>query len=78
MEHIKIENHPNLLRDQSTSAIINTNNTARDNYLKNYDRMKREKEEFENLKTQVSSLSSDMADIKSMLKLLVTEKKNDN
>ena len=46
--------------------------------MDNYHRLKREKIELEQLKTQVSSLTSDMGEIKNLLKLLVQEKNNGN
>jgi hypothetical protein len=78
MAYIKIENHHHLLRDDSTNAIINTNNTEYENYISNYNRMKHEKEELTKLKNDVSSLHSDMHEIKSLLKLLIKENVDDN
>lgn len=78
MGYIKIENQHHLLRDEHTSAIINTNKTEYENYISNYNRMKREKEELSKLKDDVSSLNSDVQEIKSLLKLLIKEKIDDN
>lgn len=78
MSYIKIENHHHLLRDEHTNAIINTNKTEYENYISNYNRMKQEKEELTKLKNDVSSLHSDMDEIKSLLKLLIKEKVDDN
>jgi hypothetical protein len=78
MGYIKIENQHHLLRDEQTNAIINTNKTEYENYISNYNRMKREKEELTKLKNDVSSLNSDVQEIKSLLKLLVKEKIDDN
>lgn len=78
MAYIKIENHHHLLRDDNTNAIINTNKTEYENYISNYNRMKQEKDELTKLKNDVSSLHSDMDEIKSLLKLLIKEKVDDN
>lgn len=78
MAYTKIENHHKLVRHDATNAIINTNKTEYENYLSNYLRMKKDKEELEKLKTDVDSISLDMKEIKSLLKLLVQEKINDN
>jgi hypothetical protein len=40
--------------------------------------MKQEKEQLTKLKDDVSSLNSDMQEIKSLLKLLIKEKTDDN
>jgi hypothetical protein len=74
---LQIENHPDLVRDASTGAIINKNNDEYRNYLSNYERLKRERDEMESLRTDVSSLKSDIDVIKTLL-LNLTEKQNDN
>lgn len=78
MGYVKIENHQDLLRDDHTNAIINSNKNACDKYVSTYTRLKKEQEEMEKLKSDVSSLSSDLDEIKSLLKLLVKEKNNGN
>jgi len=78
MGYIKIENQHHLLRDEGTNAIINTNKTEYENYISNYNRIKKEKEELVKLKNDVSSLNSDMQEIKSLLKLLIKEKIDDH
>lgn len=77
-DYVKVENHQDLVRDTYSGAVINTNRTEYDNYMDNYHRLKREKMELEQLKNQVSSLTSDMGEIKNLLKLLVQEKNNGN
>jgi len=77
-DFVKVENHQDLVRDTYSGAVINTNRTEYDNYMDNYHRLKREKIELEQLKTQVTSLTSDMGEIKNLLKLLVQEKNNGN
>ena len=74
MELIPVENSKDLFRDTFTGAIINNNNTEYDNYISNYDRLKKEREELSNLKKEVSSLTSSVDEIKNMIKLLVKEK----
>ena len=78
MEFIPVENNKDLVRDPFTNAIINSNRTEYENYISNYNRLKKEQEDLENLKIQVSSLSSDMDEIKTLLTLLVKEKNNDS
>lgn len=68
----KVEGHPNLRRDSNTGAIINSNNSAYNNYFirkANYDM---EKTEIEMMKSDISSLKSDITDIKNLL-LKLTE-----
>lgn len=78
MEFIPVENNKDLVRDPFTNAIINNNKTEYENYVSNYNRLKKEKEEFQQLKTDVSSLSSNIDEIKTLLTLLIKEKNNDS
>jgi len=78
MTLVKIENHHALLRDGTTNAVINSNKTEYENYISNYNRLKKEKEQIDILQNQVTSLSSDVEEIKSLLKLLVKEKIDGN
>lgn len=77
-DYIKIENNNNLVRDPITGAIINRNEGEYHNYLKNYERLKREKEEMENLKETVSSLNTEISEIKNLLNVLIGRLKYDN
>lgn len=78
MEFIPVENNKDLVRDPFTNAIINSNRTEYENYVSNYNRLKKEQEEFQQLKTDVSSLSSNIDEIKTLLTLLIKEKNNDS
>jgi len=78
MDFIPVKNNKDLIRDPFTHAILNNNSTEHDAYLSNYNRLKKEKEELQQLKKDVSNLSSDMNEIKTLLKLLVKEKNDDN
>ena len=78
MTLVKIENHHALLRDGTTNAVINSNKTEYENYISNYNRLKKEKDQIDTLQNQVVSLSSDVEEIKLLLKLLVKEKIDGN
>jgi len=78
MTLVKIENHHALLRDGTTNEVINSNKTEYENYISNYNRLKKEKDQIDKLQNQVVSLSSDVEEIKSLLKLLVKEKIDGN
>ena len=68
---IKVEGHPNLKRDKSTGAIINSNNSAYQNYLIRKSKNDSEKNEIENMKNDIDQLKSDIGDIKNLLLKLV-------
>jgi hypothetical protein len=75
---LKIENNHDLLRDSTTGGILNSNTNEYQNYLNNYERMKNQYKEFEDLKTTVSSLSSDIGEIKNLLTTLIRSTNNDD
>lgn len=58
---IPVEGSTNLYRDKTTGAIINCDNNGYQQYIKLKNNKKREKEEFEKMK-------SDIDEIKSLLK----------
>jgi hypothetical protein len=68
---IKVEGHPNLKRDKSTGAIIDSNNSAYQNYLIRKSKNDAEKNEIENMKNDIDQLKSDIGDIKNLLLKLV-------
>lgn len=65
-----VEGHPNLVRDEKTNAILNTNI---DEY-KNYIEMKKIKESeirrIESIETNITNLKDDLNEIKSLLRNL--------
>jgi hypothetical protein len=76
--YIKIENSNSLLRNADTGAIINSDTNEYQNYLNNYERLKKQQQEFENLKDTVNTLSSDIGDIKNLLTTLIRSTNNDD
>jgi len=61
---IKVEGRPDLVRDSSTGAIINTNNTRARSALLRAEKARKERQEIEELK-------NDVAEIKSLLTQLL-------
>lgn len=71
MKYAKVEGYDNLLRDCNTNAIINTNKSEYENYI----RMKEEKinsnTKIEIIENQLQNLKSDILEIKQILKQLL-------
>ena len=63
---IRVEGHNNLYRDEETGAIINTDSTGYDNYVKSLERDNLKKKELDKIK-------SDIDEIKSLLKDLLNK-----
>jgi len=68
---LKVEGHPNLKRDAVTGAIINSNNSAYQNYLIKKAKNNAEKNEIENMKIDINQLKTDISDIKNILLKLI-------
>ena len=62
MKLAKVKDHPHLVKDMESKAVLNTNYAA----LVEYKRKKQMEEEF-------NSLKSDMEDIKKMLQVLLNK-----
>ena len=70
-DYIKVDSDSNLVRDTNNHAIINNNKTEFDKFLKLSEKKYKEKKEFENLKSDVNSMKTDLEEIKSLLKSIV-------
>lgn len=67
MTHLKVEGHSNLVRDEKTKAILNTNIGD----YNHYNRMKKIKEnenkKVETLENEMNSIKNDLQEIKTLL-----------
>ena len=70
-EYLKVDSDSSLVRDTNSHAIVNNNKTEFDKFLKLSEKKYKEKQEFENLKTDVNSMKTDLEEIKSLLKSIV-------
>lgn len=70
-DYLKVENETSLIRDIKSNAIINTNHGDYEKFLNISRKKVQEKKEFNELKSDVSSLKDDMNEIKLLLKSIV-------
>lgn len=75
MELVKIENSPNLARDISSGAVINTNVTEYENYMARKKANKDLKEQIQQNADEIKELKSDIAEIKNLLVSLINKEK---
>ena len=68
---IQVEGHKNLFRDENTNAIINQNKSEYDKFLNISKKKYEEKLKFDNLKSDVDSMKTDISEIKILLKQIV-------
>jgi|TARA_B100000035_G_scaffold174383_1_gene148781 hypothetical protein len=70
-DYLKVENENSLVRDMTSHAIINTNQSDYEKFLSLSKKKAQERQEYNDLKSDVKSLKDDMSEIKSLLKSIV-------
>lgn len=67
MEYSKVKGHENLVRDENTKSIINTNINEYENYVKLREIKQTEVERIKNIESDLMGLKNDINEIKSLL-----------
>ena len=75
MSSVKIPG-TNLIRDTQTMALINNDETARTDYYSKVQMMKVQKQEINNVRSEIDSVKEDMNEIKLLLKALLEKGSN--
>ena len=70
MKHIHVEGHNNLVREDNSNAILNTNYSEYDNYIKNRSKRKQGSDRIDTMENDLKSLKDDINEIKSLLRAL--------
>ena len=73
MDDIRVKGHSDLVRDPMTNAIINTNKSAYEEYIKRRDIKKSESQKVKDLELELSCIKDDLNEIKSLLRRLTNE-----
>lgn len=71
MKYSKVNGHSNLVRDEETKAIINTNMTDYNNYIMQKRIKEKENEKLQNLEKDFVNMKEDLNEIKSLLRSLI-------
>ena len=71
---IQVEGHADLVRDEDSNAIVNTNKSAYLIAKKRADEAQRQRDEIRETTRELNSLKSEMHEIKNMLLKLVEDK----
>ena len=72
MKEIKVEGHPDLVRDSSSKAIVNKNIDEYKAYMMANKMRASEKDRINNIESDLSSLKDEINEIKYLLKELVS------
>jgi hypothetical protein len=70
---VKIEGKDGLVRDISTSAIINTNRSEYQNYINRRDAALSKERQFEEHSEEINNMKTELSEIKQMLLLLINK-----
>lgn len=70
MDYSKVEGHKNLVRDNATKAILNTNQTEYQNYVSIRNQKNKESQRVQKIENDVASIRNDLDEIKQLLKNL--------
>ena len=71
--YIQVEGHSNLVRDKQSHAIINKNRSAYDQAKKRAREAQQSRDEIRTTTREINNIKSEMHEIKSLLKQLVSK-----
>ena len=72
MEYHGVKGHSDLLRDHNNNSIINSNDSDHAKYIARRNAKLEQSQQTENIEQDLANLKSEMNEIKSLLKELVT------
>ena len=67
---MKVKGHNDLIRDETSNAILNTNSSEYDNYLSLRAKKKQGTDTIDTMENDLKSLKDDINEIKTLLKAL--------
>lgn len=71
--YVQVKGHSGLVRDTETNALINVDKSAIQQAREKKELRRKKKREEQELKQRVSSLETDISDIKKMLEIVVSK-----
>lgn len=73
MRYLKIEENTNLLKDESSGAVLNTNKTEYENYLLLKNQKERDNIKINQIESEVMEIKNDLNEIKNLLRSIFDE-----
>ena len=67
MSHIKVEGHTNLVRDIRSNAIVNSNKSEFQMYMKRHKERNEQGDKMRNVCKEINNLKTELREIKSLL-----------
>jgi chaperonin cofactor prefoldin len=71
---LKVKGDPNLVRDANTMAILNTNRTDYDNYIRRKESLMSDKQQLATQANEINNIKQDLSEIKQMLTALLKDR----
>ena len=71
---LKVQGDPSLVRDANTMAILNTNRTDYDNYIRRKESLMSDKEQLATQAQEINNIKQDLSEIKQMLSALLHDR----
>jgi chaperonin cofactor prefoldin len=71
---LKVQGDPSLVRDVNTMAILNTNTTDYDNYIRRKQSLMSDKEQLATQAHEINNIKQDLSEIKQMLSALLHDR----
>ena len=75
MDYAKVEGHVNLVRDQKTKAILNTDMNEYNNYIALRNSKQSSNDKIKNIEGEIETVKSELGEIKSLLRELINGSK---
>ncbi len=75
MRYSKVEGHLNLIRDESTKAILNTNMQEYQQYISLKKSKENQTKRIDNLESNINELKNDLTEIKDLLRGIINGSK---
>jgi len=71
---LKVKGDSSLVRDANTMAILNTNRTDYDNYIRRKESLMSDKEQLATQAHEINNIKQDLSEIKQMLSALLHDR----
>jgi hypothetical protein len=71
---LKVQGDPSLVRDSNTMAILNTNGTEYENYIRRRQALMSDKEQLATQAQEINNIKQDLSEIKQMLSALLQDR----
>ena len=70
MKHLNVKGHVDLVRENNSNAILNTNDSEYENYIQSRAKRKKGTDRIDTMENDLKSLKDDINEIKTLLKAL--------